>query len=278
MPAPHSGVCDGVLTSSTTVHSTTTVSGSWTPDTCNTLAGPPFIVAPNILLLSLAPKHHANAVTWNAAFDLPFWKTRYVSTLQFNYMRQNDPFIDTSINGLIAPPVTFNGVPVGSLNGQIDTVLWNNMLTMRPSKEWTLTFRGRHYALNNNTPSMQIADWIANDTQCASGTPNPDGTCSSMPRNALPISYTKDNLSTEVRWKPAFWAALGGGWYWERWDRAFRDANIINENTGKVFIDLIPVENVRTRASYQFGERRYDTYDIGLFVLTPGLFADQFAS
>jgi hypothetical protein len=71
---------------------------------------------------------------------------------------------------------------------------------------------------------------------------------------------------------------LGGGWYWERWDRAFRDANITNENTGKVFIDLIPVENVRTRASYQFGERRYDTYDIGLFVLTPGLFADQFAS
>ena len=252
-----------------------------TPGTCSTLLGASsgFIVAPNMLRLSLDPSNQANAVTWNTAIDLPFWKTRYVSTFQFNDMRQNDPFIDTSINGLIAPPVTtMNGVPVSSLNGQIDTLLWNNLLTMRPTNALALTFRGRHYAVDNNTPSLHIADWIANDTQCSSGTPNPDGTCSSMPRNSLPISYTKDNASAEARWNPARWVAFGGGWFWERWDRTFRDANITNENTGKVFTDITVVRDVLLgRASYQYGERRYDVYDTALFVLTPGLFADQFA-
>ena len=243
---------------------------------CDVLNGPFF--APNMLRLALDPSNQANAVTWNAAVDLPVWKTRYVSTLQFNDMRQNDPFIDTSINGLIAPPVTLNGVPVASLNGQIDTLLWNNLLTMRPTNDLRLTFRGRHYALNNNTPSLHVADWIANDTQCASGTPNPDGTCSSMPRNSLPIAYTKDNAGAEARWSPVRWLALGGGWFWERWNRTFRDANITNENTGKIFADLTPVATVHARASYQYGERRYDIYDTGLFVLTPALFADQFAS
>jgi MtrB/PioB family decaheme-associated outer membrane protein len=246
------------------------------PGFCDVLAGPFF--APNMLRLGLDPSNNANAVTWNTAVNLPFWKARYVSTVQFSDMRQNDAFIDTGTNGLIAPAVTLNGVPVASLNGQVDTLLWNNVLTMSPAKDVKLTLRGRHYGIDNNTPSLHVADWIANDTQCASGTPNPDGTCSSLPRNSLPIAYTKDNFSAEARWTPVRWAALGGGWSFERWDRTFRDANITNENTGKVFIDLKPVDIVHARASYQFGERRYETYDTGLFVLTPGLFADQFAT
>lgn len=246
------------------------------PGSCDVLNGPFF--APNMLRLSLDPSNQANAVTWSTAFNLPLWKMRYVSTFQYNDMRQNSPFIDTSINGLIAPPVTLNGVPVGSLNGQIDTLLWNNVLTMRPTDDLKLTFRGRHYANNNNTPSLNVADWISMDTQCASGTPNPGGTCSSMPRNSLPISYTKDNASADARWSPVRWASVGGAWSWERWNRVFRDANVTNENTGKVFADLKPLDGVQARASYQYGQRRYDTYDTGLFVLTPGLFTDSFAS
>jgi MtrB/PioB family decaheme-associated outer membrane protein len=247
------------------------------PGSCDTLAGPFF--APNNLRLSLDPSNQANAVTWTTAVDVPIWKTRYVSTLQFNDMRQNDPFINTSINGLIAPPVTtLNGVPVGSLSGQIDTFLWNNVLTMRPTNDLKLTFRGRHYEVDNNTPVLKVADWIANDTQCASGAPNPDGTCSNGPKNSLPISYTKDNASAEARWNVARWLALGGGWAWERWDRTFRDANITNENTGKIFADLTPNDTVVARASYQYGVRRYETYDPALFVLTPGIEMSQVAS
>jgi MtrB/PioB family decaheme-associated outer membrane protein len=235
--------------------------------TCD-VTGASLFTAPTALRMSLDPSNMANGVTWNTAANIPFWKTRYVSTVQYNNMRQNDSFIDTSINGLTALPVTLqNGAPVSSLNGQIETLLWNNVLTMRPDKDWRLTMRGRHYALNNDTPSLHIDDWISADTQFAG-----------QARNSLPISYTKDNASAEARWNPVKWATLGTSYNYERWDRTFRDANITNENSGKVFVDATPWENVVARASYLYGERRYETYDTGLFVLTPGLFADQFAT
>jgi hypothetical protein len=88
--------------------------------TCD-VTGASLFTAPTALRLSLDPSNMANAVTWNTAADVPLWKTRYVSTMQYNNMRQNDPFIDTSINGLTALPVTLNGIPVNGLNGQIGT-------------------------------------------------------------------------------------------------------------------------------------------------------------
>jgi MtrB/PioB family decaheme-associated outer membrane protein len=249
---------------------------------CDVLTGGtganPFF-APNTLRMGLDPSNNANAITWNGALDLPFWKARYVSTVQYNAMRQNDPFVDTGTNGMVAPVVTLNGIPVGSLNGQVNTVLWNNVVTMSPTKDVKVTLRGRHYDVDNNTASLHIEDWIASDSSCASGPPNPNGTCpGGSARNSLPLSYIKDNASADASWKAARWATIGGGYYWERWDRKFRDVDVTNENSVKAFIDLTPNEIAHGRVSYLYGERRYGTYDIGQFVLAPGLIADQFAS
>jgi MtrB/PioB family decaheme-associated outer membrane protein len=246
------------------------------PGTCDVFGNSSF-VAPTMLRLGLDPSNEANAVTWNTAVDIPFWKTRYVSTVQYNDMRQNDPFINTSINGLIAPPVTLNGAPVGSLNGRIDTLLWNNVLTLHPDKYLELILRGRHYAVDNDTPSLHVDDWISLDTQCASGAPV-GNTCAGMPRNSLPISYTKDNYSAEAKWTPVRPLTIGGGYFFEHWDRSFRDTNTTNENSGKIFVDAALFSNVQMRGSYLYGVRRYGTYDTNLFVLTPGLVADQFAT
>jgi MtrB/PioB family decaheme-associated outer membrane protein len=260
-----------------------------TPAKCDVV--PPNVAgqffAPNLLRLGLYPDNNANAVVWNTAADLPFFKTRYVSTLQFNDMRQNDAFIDTGTNGLVAPPVLLNGVPVGSLHGVVDTLLWNNVLTSQLTQDLKFTARGRHYDVDNDTPSLHINNWIFGDSGCAAGPPNPDGTCpipgapsgaTGSPRNSLPISYTKDNASAELTWRAARWASIGGGYFWERWDRKFRDVNVTNENMGKVWIDLTPTEIVHARASYLYGERRYDKYDTELFVEEPGLLFSEVAS
>jgi MtrB/PioB family decaheme-associated outer membrane protein len=237
---------------------------------CDVLTGGtgvnPFF-APNALRMGLDPSNNANALTWNGALDLPFWKARYVSTVQYNAMRQNDPFVDTGTNGLVAPPVLLNGVPIGSLNGQVNTTLWNNVVTMSPTKDLKVTLRGRHYDVDNNTPSLHVDDWVASDSLFAG-----------IARNSLPISYVKDNASADASWKPARWATIGGGYYWERWDRKFRDVNVTNENSVKAFVDLTPNEIAHGRLSYLYGERRYGTYDTAQFVLNPGLFADQFAT
>jgi MtrB/PioB family decaheme-associated outer membrane protein len=99
-----------------------------------------------------------------------------------------------------------------------------------------------------------------------------------MSRTTPAVDGCQDPRLDGASWKPARWATIGGGYYWEHWDRKFRDVNVTNENTLKAFIDLTPNEIAHGRVSYLYGERRYGTYDTALFVLNPGLFADQFAT
>jgi MtrB/PioB family decaheme-associated outer membrane protein len=239
--------------------------------TCNVLAGA--TRGPNLLRLGLAPDNDANGVTWNTAVDLPNWKSRYVSTLQYNVMRQNDPFVSGSINGLVAPPVTFFGVPVGSLDGRVDTLLSNNVFTTQVTKDLKMTVKGRHYDVNNQTPTLRIENWLFGDSGCASGAPNPiTGVCSiGNARHSLPISYTKDNVSAELAWRPVNWANLGAGGYWERYDRKFRDVNVTDEVMGKVWGSATPIENIQARGSYLYAQRRYDEYNTAEFVEHFGL-------
>ncbi len=241
---------------------------------CDVINGPFF--APNLLRWSMPPSNEANSVVWNTAADLPFWKTRYVSTVQFNDMRQNDPFVNTQTNGLTVGPPLLNGVPVGSLNGVVDTFLWNNVLTSQITKDLKFTARARHFEVDNDTPSLEITNWIRADTGCASGGAlTATGNCTLTPgtiRFSNPIAYKKDNANAELTWRPVNWASIGGGYFFERWDRKFRDVNVTNENMGKVWIDLTPTEipdttwGVHARGSYLFAERRYDTYDTEEFV------------
>jgi MtrB/PioB family decaheme-associated outer membrane protein len=234
---------------------------------------------PNALRWAPPPSNNANGLTWNSAVDLPVWKSRYVNTLQYNAMRQDDPFVNTGTNGVVMPPVTLAGVPVGSLDGKVDTFLWNGVYTGQPTKDLKLTIRGRHYDIDNRTPSLHIDNWIWGDSGCSAGQLSPTGICPpANARNSLPISYTKDNASGEATWRAARWASVGGGAYWERYDRHLRDVNVTNEFSGKTWVDLDPVEYVHARASYLYGQRRYDEYNPEEFVKDPGLMFSEVAS
>src|SRR5215813_10705199 len=56
---------------------------------------------PNALRWAPPPSNNANAITSNTAVDLPFWKSRFVNTFQYNAMRQDDAFVNTGTNGTI---------------------------------------------------------------------------------------------------------------------------------------------------------------------------------
>ena len=187
-------------------------------------------------------------------------------------MRQNDLFVPGNINGLVAPPVTFLGVPVGSLDGRVDTFLWNNLYTAQITRDLKMTVKGRHYDVNNQTPSLHIENYLFGDSGCASGAPNAAGVCPiGNARNSLPISYTKDNVSAEFSFRPERWVTVGGGGYWERYDRKFRDVNVTDELMGKLWADSNPFEQLRARGSYLYAQRRYDDYNTVEFVEVPGL-------
>src|SRR5262249_56242496 len=142
-----------------------------------------------------------SGVSWETGVDVALGKRRLVNTFQYNAMRQDDPFVNTGTNGTIMPPVTLAGVPVGSLDGKVDTYLWNGVYTGRPTNDIQLTIRGRHYDIDNRTPSLHINNWIWGDSGCASGQLSVTGICpptTASARNSLPISYTKDNASGEA--------------------------------------------------------------------------------
>ena len=239
--------------------------------TCNTLTGTNR--GANILRLGLSPDNNVNAITWTTAVDLPFWKSRYVSTVQYNAMRQDDPFINTGTNGLVAPPVTtLGGIPVGNLSGKVDTFLWNNLYTAQITKDLKLTMRGRHYDVDNQTPSLHIENWIFGDSGCASGRRASAGSVrSAMRETRFPSPTPRTTPAPSWPGARCSWATFGGGYFWERWDRHLRDVNHTDENMGKVFVNITPIDQVVARASYLYAERRYGEYNTEEFVEVPGL-------
>ena len=100
-----------------------------------------------LALLSTAPDNQANMFGMTVGADLPF-KSRYMGTVSYDMMRQNQaflPFTITSnfIGGLTPglPPYWIGStafpanstaaLPAASLNGAINTLLVNNVLTTR---------------------------------------------------------------------------------------------------------------------------------------------------
>ena len=186
----------------------------------------------------------ANAITMTSALDLP-WQGRYTSTVQYNMMRQNDPFVSTAINGLAPAPL-----PGTSLDGKVDTLLLNNVLTTQITKDLKATFRYRYYDFNNQTPERIYTNYVEADSLLGSG-----------PRRNLSIAYTKQNAGAELNWRMAKGVNVGAAYLWEQWDRTRRDVNITDEHGGKFFADVALWGDSKARGSVSYSQRRYDRYD-----------------
>jgi len=212
-----------------------------------------------LALMSLPPSNNANGITSTVGAELP-WKSRYMGTFSWTNMRQNDPFLPFTISptvlGVGGANVASPTVPFASLNGNINTFLSNNVLTTQITPTLKNKASYRYYDYDNGTPEMTFAQWVVNDVQLASVT-----STSFTPVTALSMSYTKQNGEDEVTWRPDNHWNLGAAYQFERYDWFREAANATNENSVKLFADYKPTSDVTARASWLFGERRYDNYD-----------------
>jgi MtrB/PioB family decaheme-associated outer membrane protein len=204
--------------------------------------------------LALAPSNSAHAFTFQNVAELP-WKSRLANTIQYNMMRQNDPFVSTAINGL--SPTAF---PAASANAEINTLLVNNVLTTQIAKDVRSKLRYRYYDLDNNTPELFWTDYVRNDSAIAT-----------TDRRNLALAYTKQNASADLNWRATDWLTVGGGYGWEQYDRFRRDVNITNEHSGNLFFDSDLFGVARMRNSILYAVRRYDEYDAEALVEHFGL-------
>ena len=203
--------------------------------------------------MSLWPDNNANAVTATAGVDLP-WKSRYMGTASYTFMRQNDAYLPFTSNGLVGPingqPATSTAaLPFSSLNGKIDTILSNNVITTQLTPELKSKLAYRYYDYDNGTPTQFFGSWVATDSFVTG-----------PPQTAIPVSYVKQNGLAELIWTPLRGLTAGAQYGYERYAWSWNDADHTAENSGKVYTTYKLNRWLTARGSWQYSERRYGTY------------------
>ena len=232
--------------------------------------------------MGTAPDNAAQTVSGQVGVDLPGFKSnRYMATLQFTEMTQNQAFIPMTINGLGlngAYPITGGGtvnllsMPRNSLDGKIDTTLFNNVLTtqLTPSLKNKLSYR--IYDYQNNTPALTLQNWIVNNSAIAAGAGSVGGG-SYAPHTALLSAYIKQNAADEVTWNAAKWATLGASTGWEQYRYSEYSVDLTNEYSEKLFGRINPTDWFSLRAEDTYSWRRYQNYNWAAFVGNLGVAA-----
>src|SRR6516165_731190 len=180
--------------------------------------------------MSTPPSNSADGGSATATAELP-WSSRYAGTFSYVRMEQDDSFIPMTNNpNAVTSPfgpnwnqVNFGfingnlGQPTSSLNGQIDEILSNNVITTKITPELTQKLTYRYYEFDNDTPRIIFPQWVAYDQI---GSPFKNGCLSALGHfnkctiSSLTISYIKQDAGYELDWRPSpawnFYA--GGGW------------------------------------------------------------------
>jgi hypothetical protein len=235
-----------------------------------------------LAMMSTPPNNQMNGVSGTLGADLPL-NSRYMGTVAYSGMRQNDAFLPFSINSAVGgAPLLVNGLPanqlssipqvvrtqggvgVTSLNGSINTLLVNNVVTTQITPDLKTKVNYRYYDYSNQTPELHLSDWIIADAASALAT-HPVYT----PVNSLSLGYIKQNAGAEATWRPVNSVNVGGAYGYERYDFTRADASSTTENSGKVYADWKPTSWITARTSALFSERRAGNYDylnnVGLF-------------
>ena len=211
--------------------------------------------------MSLWPDNSAHGLSATTGADLPL-NSRYMGTLAYTMMRQNQAFLPFSPfstmfnNAGNTTQGPLPGMPASSLNGAINTLLSNNVVTTQITPELKSKLSYRYYNYDNNTPELFFNDWTVTDVKSANVV-----TATYAPVRSISVSYTKQNAGAELVWSPIRQWNLGAGYGYERYNWTRESVDVTHENSGKVFADYKPWSWLTARASYAVSDRHYDTYD-----------------
>jgi len=218
--------------------------------------------------LSTWPSNQMNGFSTTTTADLPF-NSHYMGTTSYEMMTQNagfipmtnNPFAAASPNGL--PWNTTGALPAQSLGGDINTLLYNGVITTRITPELTNKLTYRYYDFDNQTPRAIEPCWIAYDGTGTAPTAGhlcgPAGFEGSI--SSLSISYIKQNAGEELNWRPTKeWNfTVAGGW--EGYNYTEADAGYTNEYSIKGSVDWKPMSWLTARASGYYSDRTAGNYN-----------------
>lgn len=174
---------------------------------------------------------------------------------------QDEAFLPFSLNTAVPPPSDprglavlqgqlAGGVPVSRYDGQVDTGVYDVRLTGHPVKWLGFKVFAHRYDYDNRTPEYTVTDYIRADTGLEG-----------IARAALPFAWKKDNLGSDLRFRPLKRLGVTVGYEQEHWDREFRNTHESTEDIFKLAADWTPATWVSLHASAHTSERSYEQYD-----------------
>lgn len=208
---------------------------------------------------SLAPDNQAQSMSLSGGVGLPL-NSRYMGTLQYTRMTQDETFMASTIN----PAAALTVMPRSSLGGDARTTLSNNVLNTQILSNLHSTLRYRYYDYHSNQQPVVFATGAIFENPDTNSTPLP-----APGKTAQPVNFTKQNASGELVWQPMKWLNTGAAYEWERNLRKTNGVDVVtlqtgvfdavtNENAGKVFADAKLWGWSILRASLRYGERKFD--------------------
>lgn len=212
--------------------------------------------------MSLWPDNNANAFSGTLGADLP-WQSRYIGTASYTMMRQNEAFLPFTVNSILnggaftasttgQPWTSTAALPYASLDGQINTLLVNNVLTTKITSDLKTKFSYRYFDYQNDTADKLFNEWVGTDEHIyAAG---------NTPKASIAGSYTKQNGLAEAIWNPLRGLTTGAQYGYQRVSWTHNDADETTENLGKLYAVYKASSWLTSRGSWQYSERRYGTY------------------
>jgi hypothetical protein len=112
-------------------------------------------------------------------------------------------------------PSSLAALPASSLNGAVNTLLSNNVLTTQITPELKSKLMYRYYDYQNDTPELFFSNWVLTDSRTAG---NPGGTASYAPVHSISPAYTKQDGTAQLDWRPINSVNFGAAYLFERYD------------------------------------------------------------
>jgi hypothetical protein len=166
---------------------------------------------PSLLRYGTYPDNSVNGLTWNAAVNLPIFKTRYTSNVQYMAFRQNDPFLNDATNGItfgtgpLVMPGGFQAIP-GRGSERLVNAFHQQRAHSHLTSELTNTARVRYRSSRQyadiDLPQLRLCRWWFVDGAALTRDPH---------------SYTRLNSRTIWKWQPNRIWAFGLGYFFERY-------------------------------------------------------------
>jgi MtrB/PioB family decaheme-associated outer membrane protein len=210
---------------------------------------------------SLPPNNQAHTFNLQGGVNLPM-RTRVNANFTYQFRFQNQDFQQQTYSNSLPATDPRIALPQASLNGNVQTALFNLDVTSRPLQApVTFTLKYRLYDYMDMSDTITFAGFVINDQNAVSASPYRAGRYSYLRQNA--------DLAGRYQFTPNTALTLGVGW--EGWDRSRAyEVTVSNEALAKAAFDYTPTEWLLARLSYTAGFRRGNAYDSNAWGETNG--------